>query len=50
MHDGDTDAEAPVSPSFEALLGAVLDALDGRAPWPLDLAARAAARRVAMAP
>lgn len=50
LHDGDTEADAPVAPSFEALLCAVLDALDGRAPWPLDLAARAASRGGVLAP
>jgi hypothetical protein len=50
MHDGDSEAEPPVAPTFEALLQTLLDVLDGRAAYPLDLHARALARRVAMAP
>ncbi len=44
LHDGDTEAEPPVSPSFEALLRTLLDVLDGRAAYPLDLLARALAK------
>lgn len=41
MHDGDAAVQPPVAPSFEALLRTLLDVLDGRAAYPLDLLARA---------
>ncbi|MBM4783056.1 MAG: hypothetical protein GQE15_35705 [Archangiaceae bacterium] len=44
QHDGDTQAEPPVAPSFDALLVTLLDVLDGRAEYPLDLLARSIAR------
>jgi hypothetical protein len=44
MHDGDTEPEPAVAPSFESLLRTLLDVLDGRAAYPLDLYARAIAR------
>lgn len=44
LHDGDTEVEPPVAPSFEALLRTLLDVLDGRAEYPLDLLSRAVER------
>jgi hypothetical protein len=40
MHDGDIETAPPVAPSFEALLQALLEVLDGKRPYPLDLLER----------